>query len=141
MGHQTFYSLLYQLSNLFLPIGAPLFFPSVLSTLWVSQVVLMVKNPLPVLETQETWVQSWVRKIPWRRKWQPIPVCLENLTDRGTWWATVHGVTKSRTQLNTHSTINSLRKKIPFILKIRRQWAQFSKAKHLWLVLCRVFNE
>ena len=25
MGHQTFYSLLYQLSNLFLPIGAPLF--------------------------------------------------------------------------------------------------------------------
>ena len=26
--------------------------------------------------------------------------CLENLTDRGTWWATVHGVTKSQTQLS-----------------------------------------
>ena len=26
--------------------------------------------------------------------------CLENSMDRGTWWATVHGVTKSQTQLN-----------------------------------------
>ena len=25
--------------------------------------------------------------------------CLENSMDRGTWWATVHGVTKSWTQL------------------------------------------
>ena len=25
--------------------------------------------------------------------------CLENPMDRGTWWATVHGVTKSQTQL------------------------------------------
>ena len=25
--------------------------------------------------------------------------CLENPTDRGAWWATVHRVTKSRTQL------------------------------------------
>ena len=36
----------------------------------------------------------WVRKIPWRRKWQPAPVflqILENSLDRGTWRATVHG--------------------------------------------------
>ena len=26
--------------------------------------------------------------------------CLENSTDRGAWWATVHGVAKSRTQLS-----------------------------------------
>jgi len=26
--------------------------------------------------------------------------CLENSVDRGAWWATVHGVTKSRTQLS-----------------------------------------
>ena len=26
--------------------------------------------------------------------------CLENPTDRGAWWATVHGVTKSRTRLS-----------------------------------------
>ena len=27
-------------------------------------------------ETQETWVQSLVRKIPWRREWQPTTVFL-----------------------------------------------------------------
>ena len=26
--------------------------------------------------------------------------CLENLMDRGAWWATVHGAAKSQTQLN-----------------------------------------
>ena len=26
--------------------------------------------------------------------------CLENLMDRGAWWAAVHGVTKSQTRLN-----------------------------------------
>ena len=29
--------------------------------------------------------------------------CLENSIDRGTWQATVHGVTKSQTQLSTHA--------------------------------------
>ena len=29
--------------------------------------------------------------------------CLENPMDRGTWWATVCGVTKSQTQLSTHA--------------------------------------
>ena len=28
--------------------------------------------------------------------------CLENPMDRGAWWATVHGVTKSQTQLSTY---------------------------------------
>ena len=38
----------------------------------------------------------WLRKIPWRRKWQPLQYsCLENSTDRGDWKATVHGVAKS----------------------------------------------
>ena len=42
-----------------------------------------------------------VGKIPWRRKWQPTVVfLLEHSVDRGAWWATVHGVTKSRTQLS-----------------------------------------
>ena len=30
--------------------------------------------------------------------------CLENSMDRGAWWATVHGVAKSRTRLNRLST-------------------------------------
>ena len=29
--------------------------------------------------------------------------CLGNPTDRGAWWATVRGVTKSRTRLSTHA--------------------------------------
>ena len=33
----------------------------------------MVKN-LSVM--QETRVQSWVKKIPWRREWLPTPVFL-----------------------------------------------------------------
>ena len=34
--------------------------------------------------------------------------CMENPTDRGAWWATVHGVAKSRTQLGTRSLSLSL---------------------------------
>ena len=30
--------------------------------------------------------------------------CLENSTDRGAWWATVHGVAKSQTQMKGLST-------------------------------------
>ena len=32
--------------------------------------------------------------------------CLENLMDKGAWWATAHGVAKSRTRLSdlTHSS-------------------------------------
>ena len=30
--------------------------------------------------------------------------CLENPMDRGAWWATVYGVTKSRTRLSTHTS-------------------------------------
>ena len=31
-------------------------------------------------------LDPWVRKIPWRRKWQPFQyLCLENPMDRGVW--------------------------------------------------------
>ena len=33
----------------------------------------MVTNPLAV---QENKFDPWVRKIPWRREWQPTPVLL-----------------------------------------------------------------
>ena len=38
---------------------------------WASLVTQMVRN-LPAM--WETWVRSWVKKIPWRRAWQPTPV-------------------------------------------------------------------
>ena len=37
-------------------------------TYWATQVVQVVKKCLPMQETEEMWIQSWVRKIPWRRK-------------------------------------------------------------------------
>ena len=47
----------------------------------------------------------WVRKVPWRRKWQPTPgFLLENPMDRGAWQVTVHGVAKSWTRLKQFST-------------------------------------
>ena len=40
----------------------------------VSLVAQLVKNPPAI---QDTWVLSWVRKFPWRRKCQPTPVVLD----------------------------------------------------------------
>ena len=43
----------------------------------------------------------WVRKIPWKRKWQPTPIFLPGKSlDRGAWWATYSpcmGLQKSQT--------------------------------------------
>ena len=44
---------------------------------------------------------AWVGRSP--EEWNGNPPqysCLENSTDRGAWWATVHGVDKSGTQLS-----------------------------------------
>ena len=59
----------------------------------------IVKN-LPAM--QKTWVQSLGRKkSPGEGNGNPLQYsCLENPMDRGDWWATVHGVTKSQTQLS-----------------------------------------
>ena len=69
----------------------------------------MVKNLLAMQETicnaRRLRFDPWVRKIPWRREWQPLQYsCLENPMDRGDWGATVHGIAKSQTRLsNFHS--------------------------------------
>ena len=43
---------------------------------------------------------TWVRRISWRRNNNLLQYSsLENPTDRGAWWATVHGIAKGRTQL------------------------------------------
>ena len=44
----------------------------------------------------------WVRKIPWRRAWQPSPVLLPGEFYRGAYGATVHGVAKSQTWLSDY---------------------------------------
>ena len=59
----------------------------------------MVQN-LPAM--QETQVQSlgWEDSLEKGMNGTPLQYsCLENSMDRGAWWATVHGVTKSWTKL------------------------------------------
>ena len=56
--------------------------------------------------TGETGFNSWVKKIPWRRKWQPTRVFLPG-TSHGqrAWRVTVHEVAKESDmtwQLNCH---------------------------------------
>ena len=64
-------------------------------------VVQMIKNPPAV---QETWFDSWVRRSPGEGNGHPLQYsCLENSMDRGAWWATVHEVTQSQTQLSDYS--------------------------------------
>ena len=47
----------------------------------------------------------WVGKIPWKENDHPLQYSgLENSMDRGAWWATVHGVAKSQTQLSDFHT-------------------------------------
>ena len=49
-----------------------------------------------LLQYKRPGLDRWVGKIPWRRKWQPLQCsCLENPTDRETWWVAVHGITES----------------------------------------------
>ena len=61
--------------------------------LGASLVAQKVKN-LPVIKRHG--FNSWVRKIPWGRKWHSLRYsCLENPRDGGAWWATAHGVAEA----------------------------------------------
>ena len=53
---------------------------------------------------------SWVRKIPWRKKSNLLQYsCLENPMVRGAWWAADHGVAKSDTWVSerAHSSLST----------------------------------
>ena len=65
-----------------------------------SQVALVVKNPPANARDMSREFDPWVRKVPWRRVWQPLLYsCLENPMDRGAWQAT------RLKQLSTHAGI------------------------------------
>ena len=65
-----------------------------------SQVRPEVKNP-PAKAGHKRWgFDPWVGRSPGERKGYLLQYsCLENSMDRGTWWATVHGVATSQTRL------------------------------------------
>ena len=62
----------------------------------------MVKNlPANAGDARDTGSFSGLGRCPGVRNGNPLQYsCLENPMDRGAWWATVHGVAKSQTQLS-----------------------------------------
>ena len=55
------------------------------------------------------WFDPWVRKIPWRRKWEPTPVLLPGKFHGSEEPGRLHGVTNSQTGLRTeHTHIDTL---------------------------------
>ena len=67
----------------------------VLFPFWTSLVAQTLKR---LFTMRETWVPSLGLEDPLGNPLQYS--CLENSMDREAWWATVHGVTKSQTQLS-----------------------------------------
>ena len=70
-----------------------------------SQVTLVEKNP-PANEgeARDTGSILGSERSPGEGNGNPLQYsCLDNPIDRGTRWATVHGVVKSQTQLSTHT--------------------------------------
>ena len=66
---------------------------------------MVVKNlPANAEDTRDTGSIPGLGRSPGGGNGNPLQYsCLENPTDRGAWWATVCGVTNSRTQLSTHA--------------------------------------
>ena len=66
---------------------------------------------------QETGFDPWVRKIPWRKKWQPTPVLLPGKShgQRSLVGYTVHGVAKSWTRLSNITFTTKLMFREPFM--------------------------
>ena len=74
-------------------------------------------------------LRPWVRKIPWRREWLPIPVSLPGESHDGVaWWATVHGEAESymAERLDQAALMNQKRS-LPLLLfsctlKVGKRW-------------------
>ena len=66
---------------------------------------MAVKNPPAVQEAQKTQVRFLGREDPLEKEMATHTSIPAGRTprDRGAWWATVHGVAQSRTQLSDHS--------------------------------------
>ena len=72
---------------------------------WVSLVAQWSRICLQYKRHRRHRFSPWARKIPWRRKWQPIPVFLPAESHgQQAWWTTVHKVPKSLTRLKQLST-------------------------------------
>ena len=70
----------------------------------------VVKNPpANAGDTRDTGLIPGSKRSPGEGNDNPFQYsCLENLMDRGAWWATVHGVTKSQTRLSDRAQTQML---------------------------------
>ena len=70
----------------------------------------VVKNPpANAGDTRDTGLIPGSKRSPGEGNYNPFQYsCLENFMDRGAWWATVHGVTKSQTRLSDRAQTQML---------------------------------
>ena len=70
----------------------------------------VVKNPpANAGDTRDTGLIPGSKRSPGEGNDNPFQYsCLENFMDRGAWWATVHGVTKSQTRLSDRAQTQML---------------------------------
>ena len=77
---------------------------------WASQVVLVVKNlPANAGVIRDAGSISGLRRCPGGGHGNPIQSsCLENPMNRGAWWASVHRIVQSWTQLSAGGCTHAL---------------------------------
>ena len=74
----------------------------------------------------------WVRKIPWRRIWQPTPVFLPGESrDRAAWRATVHGSQKAGDDWSNLACTHAREVDKPFSIDCMILRSMESKAENL----------
>ena len=63
---------------------------------------------------------SGLGRFPGERNGNPLQYsCLENLMDGGAWWATVHWVAKSWTQLSDFTSLHFFMENLPVFLRCK----------------------
>ena len=66
---------------------------------------MMKNSPASSGDIRDTGLIPGLERFPGEGNGNPLQsTCLENSMDRGAWQATVHGLTKSWTQVNTHTS-------------------------------------
>ena len=75
--------------------------------------MLVVKNPTANAgDIRDTGLVPGLERFPEGGQGNPLQYsCLEDPMDRGAWWVTVHGITKSQTQLKPLSMHTNTSKK------------------------------
>ena len=106
--------------------------------LWASLVVQVIKNPVAKAgDARDMDSVPGLGRSPGGRNGNPLQYsCLENCTDRWAWWATVHGITKSRIPLSTHNTMHHwlILKVFLDTLKYLHELFNISFTKWSWII-------